>query len=407
MNQIYLLNYFQPLELQKLRTTSYHLQTNGQCERFNSTLMNMLGTMSESQEKDWKAHLLTMCHAYNSTQHSVTGYSPYYLIFGRHPRIPLDYQMGLNKDNLSDPLRSKFVSRLNERLQFAYEKAELLAQQEAQRQKKLYDKKSRDFVLSPGDLVLVRIVKWTTRHKIQDRWEEEEYIVISQPDTSLPVYKVKPVDGGKVRILHRNLLLPLGLQLRSFSNEDLFDESLDEMRELEESTPEVGIIPDDSIVDPSAEPMLDEDVNEDTSSISSKTSETSSMSENYNEFKEFWELIETDANKEAVFNGTKDFPLENENEPSSVDELECSIPDNPIKEPTSQEIDRGNEDMHSSSEDGSQSKVKLKTKPSSIVKTYPKRTTKNKPAPRNDWSMNPFRAMKCLDMKCICTCLYL
>ena len=66
--------------IEKLRTTSYHPQTNGQCERFNSTLMNMLGTLTPDQKKDWKSHLLTMYHAYNSTQHSVTGFSPYYLM---------------------------------------------------------------------------------------------------------------------------------------------------------------------------------------------------------------------------------------------------------------------------------------------------------------------------------------
>ena len=82
---------------------------------------------------------------------------------------------------------------------------------------------------------------------------------------------MKPLDGGKVRTLHRNLLLPLGLQLKSSSNEDSLDDSFGEMRELEHSNPEVGIISDDSVVDPSVEYSLDpadEDVNvdEETSS---------------------------------------------------------------------------------------------------------------------------------------------
>ena len=157
--------------IEKLRTTSYHPQTNGQCERFNSTLMNMLGTLTPDQKKDWKSHLLTMCYAYNSTQHSVTGFSPYFLMFGRHPRLPIDYQSGINRYNLAQPSKFQFVKKLNERLREAYAKAETLAQQEANRQKKLYDRRSRDVTLLPGDLVLVRIVKWTERHKIQDKWE--------------------------------------------------------------------------------------------------------------------------------------------------------------------------------------------------------------------------------------------
>ena len=74
----------EPLDLptiEKVRTTSYHPQTNGQCERFDFTLMNMLGTLSPKQKRDWKAHLLTMCQAYNATQHPSTGFSPYFLMF--------------------------------------------------------------------------------------------------------------------------------------------------------------------------------------------------------------------------------------------------------------------------------------------------------------------------------------
>ena len=64
--------------VEKVHTTPYHPMTNGQCERFNSTLCNMLGTLSELDKLDWKAHLSSMTHAYNCTQHPSTTYSPYF-----------------------------------------------------------------------------------------------------------------------------------------------------------------------------------------------------------------------------------------------------------------------------------------------------------------------------------------
>ena len=41
--------------VKKLHTTPYHPQSNGQCERFNSTLCNMLGTLSDEEKFDWKS----------------------------------------------------------------------------------------------------------------------------------------------------------------------------------------------------------------------------------------------------------------------------------------------------------------------------------------------------------------
>ena len=175
------------------------------------------------------------------------------LMFGRHPRLPIDYQLGITRDNLAQPSKFRFVNKLNERLHEAYAKAESLTQEEANRQKKLYDRRSKDVILTPGDLVLVRIVKWTERHKIQDKWEQEEYVVVSHPDPFLPVYKVRPISGGNTRTLHRNLLLPLGLQMKSTEDQDSSDIVFDEVREKPLAPPEVGIFPDG----PSAYPSSD------------------------------------------------------------------------------------------------------------------------------------------------------
>ena len=97
--------------VQKLRTSPYHPQTNEQCERFNSTLLNMLGTLTPEQKKDWKTYVPAMMHAYNCTRNTANGYSPYYLLFGRDPRLPIDVEFGLKRGNQQvPPSRSNYVT---------------------------------------------------------------------------------------------------------------------------------------------------------------------------------------------------------------------------------------------------------------------------------------------------------
>ena len=82
---------------QNFETSPYLPQTNGQCECFNLTLLNMLGTLTPKQKKDWKNHVSAMVHAYNCTRNAATGFSPYYLLFGREPRLPMDVEFGLKR----------------------------------------------------------------------------------------------------------------------------------------------------------------------------------------------------------------------------------------------------------------------------------------------------------------------
>ena len=79
----------------KVQTSPYHLQTNGQCKRFNSTLINMLGTLPKEKKSEWKNHIGALVHAYNCTWNSATGFSHYFLMFGRQPHLPVDVTLGL------------------------------------------------------------------------------------------------------------------------------------------------------------------------------------------------------------------------------------------------------------------------------------------------------------------------
>ena len=213
-------------QVEKVHTTPYHPMTNGQCERFNSTLCNMLGTLSEKDKLDWKAHLSSMTYAYNCTQHPSTTYSPYFLMFGRQPRLPVDFEMGLPVDILGDKCsKTRYVQKLKQRLNFAFKKAKEMSQKQAQKYRSSYDRKIKGSQLKENDIVLVKRVAWKGRHKIQNKWEPSEYVVIEQPNLKVPVYKVKSLEDEKIKVLHRNMLLPLGIK---FLPEDDSDQDSEE-----------------------------------------------------------------------------------------------------------------------------------------------------------------------------------
>ena len=127
-------------------------------------------------------------------------------------------------DNCSDNCsKSRYIQKLRRRLNYAHKKASKYSSEQAQKYKTSYDKSVKGPQLQVNDLVLVKIVAHKARHKIQDKWESEEYIVIEQPIPGTPVYRVRPVTGTKVRTLHRNLLLPLGVKYQPDIDSDESD----------------------------------------------------------------------------------------------------------------------------------------------------------------------------------------
>ena len=169
----------------------------------------MLRTLPEDRKSKWKDSVNKVVHAYNCTVNDATGYSPFFLLFGRPPRLPVDLMFGTSPA-ASKGNHAEYVKRWKGAMKDAYTKAISNASKAASAGKSNYDRKVRFTVLEPGDRVLVRnLTERGGPGKLRSYWENQIYQVVEQKG-ELPIFVVKPEGGakGRSRVLHRDLLLP-------------------------------------------------------------------------------------------------------------------------------------------------------------------------------------------------------
>lgn len=95
----------------------------------------MLGTLDPEEKQGWKAHIGPLAHAYNSTKHDTTGQSPFFLMFGRYPRLPIAVILSVPKEE-KQPGYGEYVEELKARLTQAYKLAGEKAEKSQKHQKR-------------------------------------------------------------------------------------------------------------------------------------------------------------------------------------------------------------------------------------------------------------------------------
>ena len=86
------------LGIKKINTSGYHPQTDGLVEKFNSTLLAMLSKCSDSRTLEWDQQLPTLLFAYRSMVQESTQESPFFLLYGRDPRLPTESVLGTRNE---------------------------------------------------------------------------------------------------------------------------------------------------------------------------------------------------------------------------------------------------------------------------------------------------------------------
>ena len=130
------------LGVAKIRTSPYHPQSNGVVERAHQTLRRMIGKLDPEKRRKWKSHLGSVLIAYNATRSLVMGYSPYFLMFGHRPRLPINLLFPTAVQQGTTRTIEDYVLSLYERLKEAFPIARDYAIMEARWQKRHYDRRS-------------------------------------------------------------------------------------------------------------------------------------------------------------------------------------------------------------------------------------------------------------------------
>lgn len=185
--------------VKKTRTTPYRPQGNAQCERYNRTLHDLLRTLPPEKKRRWPEHLPELVYAYNVTPHSSTGYSPYYLLFGVQPRLPVDALLGRECET---DMKQDWLIVHQERLRQAHERAREYSEQKAAERISLQNEKVYCPPVAVGQLVLLRH-RPVGRNKIQDAWNPNIFRVVDIRGTT---HTVEPIEGGPIKRVHRSEL---------------------------------------------------------------------------------------------------------------------------------------------------------------------------------------------------------
>ncbi|KAL7878192.1 hypothetical protein SRHO_G00048350 [Serrasalmus rhombeus] len=192
--------------VQKTHTTPYHPRGNGQCERFNRTMHNLLRTLSHEQKTRWPDYLPQLVFSYNSAVHQSTGESSHFLMFGQEPQLPIDFLLG-RVEAVEGGGICDWVQGHQRRLQVAFEGARERLQAAAQSRKERYDQFVKPNPLELGQLVYVRDNSVRGRNKFQDAWSAVVHKVVRAPEPGGVVYSVSPLqDPDRV---HRVMLKPV------------------------------------------------------------------------------------------------------------------------------------------------------------------------------------------------------
>ncbi len=164
-------------EITKVQTSSYHPESNSACERMNSVILQALRSYVSKDQEDWPQMLQSIMMSYRITPATQsTQFSPYFLLFGRECKLPIDVALrpteGLPRDV------DTYARKLLERLEVCRELARENTLKAQEKYSKQHNKKASEPEFHPTNRVWLYCSKVPTgvSKKLVCRWTGPYYI---------------------------------------------------------------------------------------------------------------------------------------------------------------------------------------------------------------------------------------
>ena len=189
-------------------STPYHPQTNGVVERFNASMVVQIAKLQQPYHNNWDDYLDAIVFAYNTSRHRSTTFSPFELLFGRAPTLPIDsppryFQFDRPNDHFLN---------LQKILQVYHQQAKANIVSHQQYTKLHYDRNRSDPHYSLGDRVFTKI--FSSRGKLDPRFSLDPHIVVR---ANHPTYIVLHEPSGVEYQYHVSDLRPVVAASDDFS----------------------------------------------------------------------------------------------------------------------------------------------------------------------------------------------
>ena len=192
------------LEIRKTRSSAKHPQGNGQTERFNHTIVQMIKAFLKNEQKDWDVHLSCLAAAYRSARHETTGFTPNLLFLGREVRLPGELDLEHSQEHQS---LGEYADNLRRRMKHAHHIVRERLSKSQKAKIKYYEKHLNHHTYSPGSFVWYKNEerKEGVCPKLQPLYKGPYVVTIKYNSLD---YGVKLGKKGREVVLHHNQLKP-------------------------------------------------------------------------------------------------------------------------------------------------------------------------------------------------------